>query len=91
MTTAHIVYFATIFLCILLLIWWRTGCEWDKFSDVKFPTRGHSLLIIIASIVPILNICLLVGLIIIYIVNRTEDELHLKKNKFNKFWFDVED
>lgn len=89
MTTAHFIFFAVILINILILIWWEKGCKWE--TDCKFPTRGHSLLIIIASCVPILNIVLLTTLIIVYISNRYCGYLILKENKFNKFWFGVGD
>lgn len=90
MTTAHIVYFAFILINILFLIWWGKGCEWD-YGNSKFPTRGHSLLLIIASLVPILNIIIFITLLVAYLVNRIEGDLVLRENKFNKFWFGVGD
>ena len=90
MTTAHIVYFAVILINILFLIWWGKGCEWD-YGDSKFPTRGHSLLLTIASLVPILNIIIFIILLVAYLVNLIEGDLVLRENKFNKFWFGVGD
>lgn len=90
MTTAHIVFFTFIILNILFLVWWGKGCEWD-YGHSKFPTKGHALLLIIASCVPILNILIFIGLLVAYLVGRIEGDLVLKENKFNKFWFGVGD
>lgn len=92
MTTAHIVYFIFILLNVLFLVWWRTSCEWKNYYGEKrhFPTKGHMLLLTVASLCPILNICEFITLVIIYAVNRCDDAIVLKKNKFNKFWFDTD-
>lgn len=73
----------------IILIWWRYSCTSD--FTIKFPTKGHILLCTLISLIPILGIiisCLLLGS---YIGFRVTGNIHLKPNKFNKFWFDVED
>jgi len=73
------------------LIWWRHSCEWINEPKTKFPTRGHILLISITGLLPVFNLIFL-SLLIVSFVNAKEDkELKLKNNKFNRFWFDVED
>ena len=74
---------------ILILIWWRCSCEWVDRKN-KFPTRGHVLLLSIVAACPIANLVLFPVLIGIYLGLRFSDEIKLKKNKFNKYWFDIE-
>ena len=80
------VYATVIALTIIILLWWRLGCT----SHFKFPTRGHVLLLFIGSFIPIYNISQIVVIICFYFGLRISGELELKKNKFNKFWFDKE-
>lgn len=92
MSTGIIVYFTTIILTIIFLVWWRTGCEWrdrdsDAFPSFPFPTRGHVVLLIIGSLAPIYNIIQLCVLISAYAAARICKDLTLKDNKFNNFWF----
>ena len=74
---------------ILILVWWRCSCEWTD-GETKFPTRGHVLLFSILALCPIVNLILLPVLAGVYIGLRVSDDIKLKKNKFNKYWFDIE-
>lgn len=74
----------------ILLTWWRYNTEWDD-NYTTFPSRGHYLLLLILAAVPIISWFEFVALCVIYCVHRSEDEILLKKNKFNKYWFDVDD
>lgn len=84
------IYVLPIILNVILLIWWRYNCEWD-YSTWKFPTRGHIVITFLVSLIPIIGLLLTLFLYIFYIMNRSDHYLYLKKNKFNKFWFDVDD
>ena len=75
---------------VILLTWWRYNTEWED-EDIKFPTRGHYVLLVILATVPILSLFEIGILGGIYGVHRSDDDILLKKNKFNKYWFDVDD
>ena len=62
-----------------------------KLSETKFPTRGHILFGGIIALIPIINIIILAFTIGFYIFGRTEQDIVLKKNKFTKYWFDVDE
>lgn len=83
-------FFIIAILNIIFLIWWRTGTEW-KCTNIKFPTRGHIVIIGITSFVPIANAILFAIIIGLYIGARESGDLKLKHNKFNKYWFDIDD
>lgn len=74
---------------ILILLWWRYACEWTN-SKQKFPARGHIVLFGLVGCVPIVNIVMLAVLCGVYGGMKATGDLKLKKNKFNKYWFDVE-
>ena len=74
---------------ILILIWWRYSCEWVDGKN-KFPTKGHILLFSILAACPIFNLVLFAIFTGIYLAERLTDGIKLKKNKFNKYWFDIE-
>lgn len=82
-------FFIVVIFNIVFLIWWRKCCEW-KSNNIKFPTRGHIVLASLASIIPIANAILLAVIVGLYIGARECGDLRLKKNKFNKYWFDVD-
>ena len=67
---------------ILILIWWRYSCEW---VDGK-----NKLLFSILAACPIFNLVLFAIFTGIYLAERLTDGIKLKKNKFNKYWFDIE-
>ena len=80
-------WFLPILLNVLILLWWRFSC-YNRY-ETKFPSRGHILLITLATFIPIFGIILCLIIIGIYIGARLAGEIHLKNNKFNKYWFDV--
>ena len=85
-----IIYFVSLVLNIILLVWWRCSCEWCGFHHgIHFPTRGHTLILILIALIPIINIIELTVLAGVYIGMRLTEQLVLKENKFNKFWFDI--
>lgn len=90
MTTGTIVFFVALIWNVLLLLWWRHSCEWEYPDEIKFPTRGHVLILALLAFAPIWNCVQAILLTIIYIVCRCNQDLHLKKSKFNKFWFDTD-
>ena len=84
MSTGVILYFASIVLTLILLLWWRIGCESSKIH----PGRGHVLILFLLSFAPIYNTIQLIVLVMMFIACRLEGVITLKPNKFNKFWFD---
>lgn len=85
----YIFIFGTAFINFITLIWWRYSCISD--FTIKFPTKGHILLCTLISLIPILGIIITCVIIGIYIGLRFAGDIHLKPNKFNRFWFDVKD
>jgi hypothetical protein len=86
---AWFVYFGAIIANLLLLIWWRRGCEWN-YGDNKFPSRGHVLLGFVLSFIPVWSLIQFIIIAIWYIAVRCEGDVVLKKNKFNHYWFGVD-
>ena len=85
-----IFYFASILFNLLLLIWWRRGTEWDTYENPSFPSRGHILILFVLSLIPIWGCIQFIVLAIWYIIARCDNDIVLKKNKFNHFWFGTE-
>lgn len=83
-----LVYVIPIVFIFFFLIWWKKMCVWD-YSNYNFPTLGHGILIFLLSFIPIFGLIEALILIIVYIVNRTNGDLELKENNFNKKFFDV--
>ena len=73
-----------------LLTWWRYSTEWDD-DDIKFPTRGHYVLLVILAMVPIISWIEIIILGVQYGMHRNDGDIVLKKNNFNKFWFDIDE
>lgn len=86
----YLIHFVIFTLIVLFLIWWRNNCEY-KDPDNKFPTRGHIVFIGVLSLIPILNLVVLAIMIAIYANLRIDKDLMLKKTKFNKYWFDIDE
>lgn len=83
-----VIYFSTIVITTILLIWWRTCCEWDGF-DTHFPTKGHIILLVITSFIPIWNLVQFCIMIAVYLAARISGDLDLKSNRFTRKWFDI--
>ena len=89
--TTFLVYILPIVLTFVLLVFWRTCTEWDDDTDdVHFPTRLQILSITLLTFIPILGFIICLILIGIYTYFRMCDNLKIKKNKFSKFWMDVD-
>lgn len=86
--TLYLIHFGIFILIVLFLIWWRNNCEYTDPGN-KFPTRGHIVFIGVVSLIPILNLIVLAIIIAIYVNLRIDEDLMLKKTKFNKYWFDI--
>ena len=84
-----IVYFSMIVFTIILLIWWRTCCEWES-EDIHFPTKGHIILLTVSSFIPIWDIIQFCIMIALYLATRISGDLKLKSNRFTRKWFDIE-
>ena len=84
----YIFFFGPVVINFLTLLWWRNSCE--SYFDFKFPTRGHVLFLTLVSFIPILGLVMVPVLLGFYFGNRATGDIILKKNKFNKYWFDVE-
>lgn len=84
-------WFVPVLLNLLILLWCRLGCEIDTRTLHKFPSRGHIVIFTLLSFVPMLGaieFCVWLGL---YIAFRLEGSVQLKRNKFNKYWFEVDE
>lgn len=78
-----------ILLNLFILLWWRYNCENDSTYLYRFPSRGYIVIFILLSIIPIvgaIEFCIFMAL---YISFRIGGYIKLKNNKFNNFWFDV--
>jgi len=72
----------------LILLYWRTSCVWSY--ENKFPTRGHILLIMLASLIPGMSFIAIAVILGIFFGDLSVGELKLKKTKFNHYWFDTD-
>ena len=85
----YVLIYGPVVVNFIILVWWRYCCT-SEFK-YKFPTKGHILLFALLSFIPILGIIIMCILVAFYIGLRAVEDLHLKPNKFNKFWFDIEE
>ena len=84
-------WFVPVLLNLLILLWIRLGCEVDTRELHKFPSRGHIVIFTLLSFVPMLGAIEFLVWLGIYIAFRIEGSITLKVNKFNKYWFDVDE
>lgn len=82
-------WFLPVLLNLLILIWCRFSCEVDSRTLHKFPSRGHIVIFTLLSFIPIFGAIEFCVWTVLYVSFRIEGSLKLKKNNFNKFWFDV--
>jgi len=85
----YIFNFGPVIVSLILLIWMRCCCVFTE--NIKFPTRGHIVLITLLSAIPIIGIITVAGMIAFYIGFRVTGDLRLKSNRFTKFWFDIDE
>ena len=78
-----------IILTLLLLVWWSKCCKWE-YDDIKFPTKGYCVLLLLPTFCPILGWIIFTVLVAFYGAARIEGSLCLKYNKFTNKWFGVE-
>ena len=83
-----IISYIVALLNFLILLYWRTSCVWS--NENKFPTRGHILLIMLASLIPGMSFLVIAVMLGIFFGTLSVGELELKKTKFNHYWFDTD-
>lgn len=92
MTIGDLVFwFLPVLLNFLILLWIRLGCEVDTRELHKFPSRGHIVIFTLLSFVPMLGAIEFLVWLGLYIAFRLEGSVQLKRNKFNKYWFEVDE
>jgi len=84
-------WFIPVLLNLLILLWIRCGCEVDTRELYKFPSRGHIILLTLISFVPVVGALEFIVWLGVYISFRIEGNLTLKANKFNKYWFEIDE
>lgn len=87
-------YIAPVILTIFVLLWWGKNCyndEYGELSDAKFPTIGHGILLVAASCFPVFGIIVSLILTVVFIALRLTGQIHLKPNKFNKKFFNIDE
>lgn len=84
-------WFVPVLLNLLILLWCRLGCEIDTRTLYKFPSKGHIVIFTLLSFVPMLGIIEFCVWLVLYITFRLEGSVQLKRNKFNKYWFEVDE
>ena len=84
-------WFVPVLLNLLILLWCRLGCEIDTSTLHKFPSKGHIVIFTLLSFVPMLGIIEFCVWLVLYITFRLEGSVQLKRNKFNKYWFEVDE
>ena len=80
MSILVLVFLPAIF-TMFLLLFWRYCCE------TKFPALGHFIIIVLFSFLPVLNWAIFIILIVVYSAGRLTGNISLRKNKFNKIFF----
>lgn len=88
MFTNFFIYWIPVLFNLLFLIWWACGTEYTR-EDYKFPALGHIIVLVGTSLIPIWAILQALVLVGIYGCSRANDDIVLKKNKFNKIFFKV--
>ena len=81
------------FICtILLLVFWRYFTKWNgwAYSDRKFPTLFHIVVLSLVSLIPIVGIFVFLIILTCYLFNRITGAIEIKSNKFTRFWFDID-
>lgn len=78
-------------ICLVLGIafWtWMATMTVDSNGDKpKIFNRGYWVLFSLLFFIPICNLVLLITEVVLYTILRVCEDLELKDNKFNNFWF----
>lgn len=80
-----IAYFIVTVFCIGLLLWTRFMIV-DRCEKKVLPL-GYMILFMLASLFPLINICLAIAMTFFYIGLRIDGSFRLKNNKFNNIFF----